>query len=352
MIRIALILPSLRQTGPIILANNLVKELSSSDVRFVVFYFDEFIEMSFPCETKRIKFGEVPDFSEFDVLHTHGLRPDFYYWWHRKKINKPSIATVHQYIYDNLAHDYSRLTAFLVTPLWELALVAHKAIVCINMDMQSRYQKRRRFKKVKCIYNGVNELVDRSVSELDVETINQIKRLKEQGKTIVLTIAGLNKVKGLNQMLEVVSEDSNLVYVIIGEGPERVYFQSQIELLGIQERFLLLGFKKNARAFIQFADVYLMPSRSEAFGLSLIEAATERMPIICSDIITFRELFTEQEVIFFKLDDKESLLSAIKQVARNSKDLGENAYSKYTKFYTSRIMAKNYLSLYKELLSV
>lgn len=352
MIKVALILPSLRQTGPIILAYNLVSESSKHDVTFVVFYFDEIVELSFPCETRKIKFNEVPDFSGFDILHTHGLRPDLYYYLNKGRIKKPSISTVHQYIYDNLAYDYNRIIALLFTPIWETALKAQKAVVCINKDMRDRYLKKFSFSAVECIYNGVGVLNDRNLSQSDLELINQLKRQKEQGKTIVLSIAGLNRVKGLNQMFQVLKENENIVYVVVGEGPERKKFNLQIESNKLQDRFFMLGFKSNARAFLEFADVYLMPSRSEAFGLSLVEAAAESKPIVCSNIQTFKELFTEKEVVFFELDNTKSLLNAIAIAMANKDILGLMAHSKYTEAYTSRIMANNYLFLYNRLLSI
>ncbi len=77
-----------------------------------------------------------------------------------------------------------------------------------------------------------------------------------------------------------------------------------------------------------------MPSRSEGFGLALIEAIQQKIPVICSDIEVFKELFSEKEITFFKLDDTISLKKALETALKIGKQKVELAYSRYINNYT------------------
>jgi glycosyltransferase involved in cell wall biosynthesis len=119
------------------------------------------------------------------------------------------------------------------------------------------------------------------------------------------------------------------------------------EKLKISDRCLFCGFRSNASVYLRYFDIFVMPSRSEGFGLALIEAIQQKIPVICSDISVFKELFSDNEVTFFELGDQGSLADAIKTVTETGHNKAELAYAKYLNHYTSSIMAKNYYELYK-----
>jgi glycosyltransferase involved in cell wall biosynthesis len=70
---------------------------------------------------------------------------------------------------------------------------------------------------------------------------------------------------------------------------------------------------------------------------------------VCSDIISFTELFENDELAFFELDNIESLNNAIAFSMANRNELVEKAFEKYTNNFTETFMAKNYLKLYQKL---
>jgi glycosyltransferase involved in cell wall biosynthesis len=90
-----------------------------------------------------------------------------------------------------------------------------------------------------------------------------------------------------------------------------------------------------------------MPSKSEGFGLALVEAVQQKVPVICSDIAVFKELFTEHEVTFFKSDDMTSLVNALKFVDSTTSDKSQLALERYQNNYTDILMAANYYKLYR-----
>ena len=92
-----------------------------------------------------------------------------------------------------------------------------------------------------------------------------------------------------------------------------------------------------------------MPSRSEGFGLSLIEAAQFKLPTLCSDIPTFREMFSSNEVAFFELENLDSLEDSLKYLLEHKNKISEKFYAKYATKYTDFHLMQRYEQLYLKL---
>ena len=138
--RIAFFVPSLAGMGPVILVRDLVRSLKELGAEITVFYFTEKNEVNFDCATKRISFWQKINFDEFDVLHSHGLRPDAYLHIHRSGRRSKKISTVHIYMYEDLKFTYGPITARLVPFIWRKFLASKDRIVTLSKDMTSYYK--------------------------------------------------------------------------------------------------------------------------------------------------------------------------------------------------------------------
>lgn len=94
-------------------------------------------------------------------------------------------------------------------------------------------------------------------------------------------------------------------------------------------------------------DVYVQPSKSEGFGIAVIEALVNKIPTVCSDIEVFRELFGSGEVEFFKLDDINSLYDAISSALTKTDMSRDASATAISQKFSSEVMSLNYLSWYK-----
>ena len=73
--RIAYILPSLANRGPIIVARDLVNVMITHGHDCVVYYFDDKKEIDFKCPVIKLRLKNKIPFDEYDVIHSHGIRP-------------------------------------------------------------------------------------------------------------------------------------------------------------------------------------------------------------------------------------------------------------------------------------
>ncbi len=120
---------------------------------------------------------------------------------------------------------------------------------------------------------------------------------------VIVTVGRLVRQKGYDYAIEacktLVDEGQKIVWYAIGEGPERAKLQEQINSLGLEKNFILVGAQKNPYKWMNFADVYVQPSRFEGFGITIAEANSLNKQIVCSDIPEFREQLGKRENCYF-----------------------------------------------------
>ena len=275
------------------------------------------------------------------------LRPDLYVWFHRKKYNYKTrfISTLHQNIYFVLKDKYKNEGAFIFEKIWLCALKKQDVVVVLSNVMRLYYSKKAKL-NVEIIHNG------RSVAYNEIndeEDIAFVKKIKKNYKTIV-SHSGITKGKGLHQIIESLVVLTDYALVIIGNGTELENLKKLVEDLGVADRCFFLGYKQDAVAYLRHFDLYVMSSYSEGFPLGLLEAGLNKLPVVCSDIPIFRELFTEKEVCFFELDNTDSLVEAIRLCYDNKQDLSSSIFNLINEKYSVNKMADNYLNLYQNIL--
>jgi glycosyltransferase involved in cell wall biosynthesis len=344
--RVAIIVSRIEQLGPVKVIQNLVNSLVEFDDLIIkVFYLDknvdQSIRMAMPVERlDRHNFC----FSDFDIIHTNGIRPDLFAFLNRKKI-KCHISTIHNFVFDDLHLTYNRLISWFFGNIWIVLWRRADKLVCVSQAMKIYYSKWFPSSKLEVIYNGITDTD--TVTLPDDDVISAIFEFHSKGLKVIGTAGILTRRKGIDQVLHLVADEKELALVILGKGKELPNLMLLSRKLKITDRCLFSGFRSNAVNYFRSFDFFIMPSRSEGFGLSLIEAVQQKVPVICSDIPVFNDLFNKEEVTFFKLDDKSSLSKALKSAGETGIKKTSLAYAKYRNNYNASVMAKHYCELYK-----
>ena len=123
--KIAMILPSLANKGPILVARDLCIEYKKMGHECSVFYFDDIVEVELPCPSKRISFWRPIDWNAFDIVHSHMYRSDAYVFFHKpilRKCRTKFITTLHQHIAEQMPFDFPAAKASFVIHTWLLFL--------------------------------------------------------------------------------------------------------------------------------------------------------------------------------------------------------------------------------------
>lgn len=227
-----------------------------------------------------------------------------------------------------------------------------KVVTVSKSDKQLLIEKGVQKEKIRVIYNGiVSEQIN---DEVDPTLEYELLKHKKEGYKIIGCIGTLCERKNQELLLNAVKElrqDYNLFCAFIGEGDLLPKMQSQINQENLQQNVKLYGYKPVASNYIKYFDLFVLPSTSEGFGLTIVEAFKEKTPVIASDIEVFKELITdEQEGFLFKNNSLDSLTNVIKKVLslpqREIEEVINNGYMRYKKEFALNKMIEEYEKLY------
>ncbi len=186
-------------------------------------------------------------------------------------------------------------------------------------------------------------------------TFNQYHERPEKERLTIISVGNLRKAKNYQNALYAIADIKHLdiKYQIIGEGDEEEMLRTEIQKLQLSDKVELLGYKSNVQDYLKEADIFLMPSSYEGFGLAAVEAMNASLPSILSNVKGLRELYDEKNknAILVEPDNPSEIADALHDLI-SSKELrlkmGFNAFQKSLS-YSLDGMIDNYIQLYKEL---
>src|SRR4029078_4138799 len=82
------------------------------------------------------------------------------------------------------------------------------------------------------------------------------------------------------RIYEEVNREIPSVLVMIGDGPDRPAAEEEARLLGVESSVSFLGKLDQIAPLLAAADLFLLPSQSESFGLSALEALASGVPVV------------------------------------------------------------------------
>lgn len=350
--KIAYLFPRLDNKSSITLFQDLIPQLKllSSNIEIDIYYFDKEIGLNFTEKTYRLKFFDSFPVNDYDIVHSSGLRPSVYIHLNKRNFNSKTkfVTTIHSFIYEDFKNQFNSFLAFFYSKIWCSVLNSQNVVVVLT-NIAKKYYASKIKSKIEVINNGRKIIQNDSILDSDVELMESIIN---KFPYIIGTHAVVSKIKGLDTVIKALEYLTEFCFVIIGDGPEIENLKVLAKELSVQDRVFFLGFKKNISSFFKYYNVYAMPSRSEGLPIALIEAVSFKTPCITSDIPTFKELFTEEEVVMFKLDNVEDFCKQMLKFkqADFTESRVEKAYLKYMDKYSDEVMAMNYYTLYLRLL--
>ena len=131
------------------------------------------------------------------------------------------------------------------------------------------------------------------------------------GEKVIVHVSNFRPVKNTQQVVEVfhrVQQDVPSVKLLfVGDGPDRAPTERKARELGVYDDVRFLGKQDPIEEILSIADVFLMPSGSETFGLAALEAMSCEVPPVTSNIGGLPELINDGETGFLcPLDDVEA----------------------------------------------
>ncbi len=102
---------------------------------------------------------------------------------------------------------------------------------------------------------------------------------------------------------------------IVGEGPEESLYRKLIKKYKLEDSITIHPFTKNIQKYYSEAQVYVLSSRWEGFGLVLVEAMAHGLPVVSSDLPTSKEILGDFG-LYFKNDDVDDLARQLNEATK------------------------------------
>lgn len=186
---------------------------------------------------------------------------------------------------------------------------------------------------------------------------NRILPRNNYAKNLIVAIARLVKLKGLDNLIKACSDlkkdGFSFECLIAGEGPERNALESLINKLDLKSEVKLLGNLTQDEIFglLTKAKLKVLPSRSESMGVALMEAMMMKVPVIGPKVKGVPELIQDGENGFLiEPDDVPTLVNRMKILLSDNKlreRFSENAYQKVFKDFNLETETNKLLTIWE-----
>jgi len=204
---------------------------------------------------------------------------------------------------------------------------------------------------ISTIHNGVP--IRRNAQEKPPRSKTEQTNTPSDRKQLV-TLARLDHVKGLDLLQDALVGLADVCAVVVGEGPERANLEKRSIELGLNERFSLLGWSDDARAILDDADLFVLPSRAEGLPLSICEAMFAELAVVACDVGSVTEVVNHGVTgLVVPAGDAPALRDAIASLLANEplrSEMGSAGLALATAEFTAEAMARKYEAVYSQIM--
>jgi len=230
----------------------------------------------------------------------------------RKKYNVKVIYTAHGF------HFYKGaplINWMIYYPIEKWLSKCTDCLITINKEDYNLAKRKFRTKQIELVHGvGVDENKFKNIK------INKEEKLKEldlqSNKKIVITVAELTKGKNHETIIRAIKDMDNVYYLICGEGKLENYLKELVNQLGMKDKVIFLGFRKDINELLSISDLFVFPSYREGLPVAVMEAMFVGVPILASNIRGITDLITDDKYLI-SANDVEKYKYCIEELLSN-----------------------------------
>ncbi|GAA4704613.1 glycosyltransferase [Brevibacillus fulvus] len=294
-----------------------------------------------------------------DIIHTHGVKANFFARIAGRGLAAPLVTTVHS----NLRYDYINPFAYLIVTLmerstrhWNRHFIAVSGAIGDILRNEGVSPE-----KISVIYNGMDFTALRQTErrQLDREQLRAEWNIPADA-FLFGTVARFVPVKGLPYLVEAFASlvksqpDSGYRLVMVGDGVERPLLEQKVKELGVEQLVHFAGFRHDIPACLHAIDTFVHSSIYEGLGYTIIEAMASEVPVVATNAGGVKEIVADgQTGLLVKPQDASALAAAMQRLAENPalrSAFAKQALTLVESTFTITGMARQTLALYDRLL--
>ncbi len=242
-----------------------------------------------------VRMHEVVRAQELDLLHCHYAIPHATSAWIAREMLRaqggdvPVVTTLHGTDITIVGQDPS------FHAIAKFSIERSDAITSV-----SEYLKRETiatFGCTGCSVEVIPNFIDPAVYDRAAHP-PALSWLVPKGRKVVMHVSNMRAVKRVRDVVRVfarVNERVPSVLFMVGDGPERVDAEQEARALGVERSVHFLGKLEAVAPLLAGADLFLLPSENESFGLSALEALACGVPVVASETGGLSEVVRDGE---------------------------------------------------------
>ncbi len=183
------------------------------------------------------------------------------------------------------------------------------------------------------------------------------QELAPEGERLLVHVSNFRSVKRPVDCVEILAKvhaaGENARLVMVGDGPELSAVRYRGEQLGMNGNIVYVGKQANISDYLGVADVFLLPSELESFGLAALEAAACEVPVIATRIGGIPEVVNDKETGFLSdVGDIEKMSADTLKLLKDEKlrlSFGEKGRENAIQRYSTSKIIPQYIAYYEKI---
>jgi len=289
---------------------------------------------------------------KFDIIHAQNQYIGFFVLLFRKILGVPLVYTSHIPFWVLDKNEFNKKFYFK-TLLERICLKFADKVICVGNSQRKGILEKVSINpdKIVTIENGV-----------DLTKFHPSK-IKNKEKLTIISVARLSRVKNQFMLVkaipEVIKVCKNTQFIFIGQIEDEEYLKEINQYINennIGKYVKILGPLNISQLpeYYNSSEIFVSVSKAEGLPLTVLEAMASRCAIVLSDIGPHKEFEKNNEIIYFKLDDIEDLVSKLVNLLKDRKKIEElrsNALATARKFFSWKSVALRNLKVYNEIIN-
>ncbi len=194
----------------------------------------------------------------------------------KKGITLPVITTLHGTDITLIGKDKT------YSPVVTFSMEESDALTAVSENLKEETYKNFDISKpIEVIYNFVD------IANFNKKPVDAFKKMvAPNGEKIIMHASNFRKLKRVRDVVDVFIRIANHMpakLLLIGDGPERPELESYTRSLSLCNDIKFLGKQEQIEDILPIADLFLLPSEYESFGLSALEAMAAEVPVISTN---------------------------------------------------------------------
>jgi len=242
-----------------------------------------------------------------EILHTHLIQADILGYFAGRRAKVPVIiSTKHN-------TNYFQSHGAWLPPVDAFVNRHLKRIIAVSEAVKKFYVETQRLpsEKIDVIHNGIDLTAFRQAAP-----VSKAELAVKPTEKVVCCVGSLKEKKGHAVLLRawpyVISRRSDARLVLVGDGPLRDELQRTANESGVRETIRFLGNRSDVPSILRAADVFVLPSLWEGFGIAVVEAMAAGVPVVASRVDGVCEIIRDgQDGVLVPPNEPEKLAQAI-----------------------------------------